>query len=209
MAEIPWTWLAIRGSGVTAWALLTAVVLWGLLLRSRLLGSLAPQLRLLHLHRWLGALALAFLAAHMGLLLIDPAVRFTVAEVLVPGLAPWQTLAVGLGSVAFWLILGVSIVGRIRTRLGRAGNAVFAKAHLLSYAAWPLATAHYVMAGTDALAEWSIGLLLAGTGLVATALLARGFVPPPAPKVDAPALAPTTFAVPAEDPHRRTSLTSV
>ena len=184
MAEIPWTWLAIRGTGLTAWALLTAVVLWGLLLRTRLLGSLAPQLRLLHLHRWLGALALGFLALHMGFLLIDPAVRFTAAEILIPGLAPWQTLAVGLGTVAFWLILVVSVIGRIRTRLGRAGNAIFAKAHLASYAAWPLATAHYVMAGTDALAEWSLGLLLTGSTLVVMALLARAFVPAPARLLD-------------------------
>ena len=30
MADIPWTWLLIRGSGITTWALLTAVVAWGL-----------------------------------------------------------------------------------------------------------------------------------------------------------------------------------
>lgn len=28
MADLPWTWLAIRASGITAWALLTAVVVW-------------------------------------------------------------------------------------------------------------------------------------------------------------------------------------
>ena len=202
MAEIPWIWLAIRASGVTAWALLTAVVLWGLLLRSRLLGSLVPSLRLLHLHRWLGALALAFLAVHLGLLLVDPAVRFTAVEILVPGLAPWQTVAVGLGTVAFWLILGVSIVGRIRTRLGRAGNAVFARAHVLSYAAWPLATAHYVMAGTDALAEWSLGLLLAGSSLVILALLARSFVPAPA-RILGRSDSPTSTAEPDTRPLTR------
>ena len=76
------------------------------------------------------------------------------------------------------------MIGRLRTRLGRAGNAIFTKAHLASYAAWPLATAHYVMAGTDALAEWSLGLLLTGTALVVMALLARAFVPAPARLLD-------------------------
>jgi hypothetical protein len=47
---------------------------------------------------------------------------------------------------------------------------------------------HYVLAGTDALAEWSLALLFAGTGVVVTALLARGFVPAPAP------IAPTSPA---------------
>ena len=181
MADIPWTWLGIRASGVTAWGLLTAVVVWGILLKTQVLGRLAPPMRLLDLHRWLGAIALAFLALHLGLLLIDPAVHFTVAQILVPGLAPWQTTAVALGSIAFWLLIPVSFLGRLRARLGRAGNRWFSRAHLLAYAAWPLATAHYVLAGTDALTEWSIGILFAGTGLVVMGLLARGFVPAPGP----------------------------
>jgi len=181
VADIPWTWLAIRASGVTAWGLLTAVVLWGILLRTHLLGSLAAPIRLLDLHRWLGAVALGFLLLHMGLLLVDSEVSFTLAQVLVPGMAPWQTLAVALGSLAFWLLVPASLLGRLRARLGLAGNRWFTRSHLLAYAAWPLATAHYVLAGTDALEEWSLGLLFAGTGLIVVALLARGFVPAPAP----------------------------
>jgi predicted ferric reductase len=181
VADIPWTWLAIRGSGVTAWGLLTAVVLWGILLRTQVLGRLAAPMRLLDLHRWLGAVALGFLLLHMGLLLIDPAVSFTLAQILVPGMAPWQTLAVALGSLAFWLLFPVSFLGRLRAKMGLAGNRWFKRTHLLGYAAWPLATAHYVLAGTDALAEWSLGILFAGTGLIVLALLARGFVPAPGP----------------------------
>jgi methionine sulfoxide reductase heme-binding subunit len=184
MADIPWTWLAIRGTGITAWALLTAVVLWGILLRTQLLGRLAPPMRLLDLHRWLGAVALGFLAVHMTMLVFDPSVSFTVPQILVPGLAPWQTTAVALGTVAFWLLVPVSFLGRIRAKLGLVGNRWFKRSHLLAYAAWPLATGHYVLAGTDALAEWSVGLLFAGTALIVLALLARGFVPAPGPTRD-------------------------
>jgi predicted ferric reductase len=181
MADIPWTWLGIRASGVTAWGLLTAVVLWGILLRTQVLGRLAPPMRLLDLHRWLGAVALGFLLLHMALLLIDPAVAFTIPQILVPGLAPWETLAVAFGSLAFWLLVPVSFLGRLRAKMGLVGNRWFKRAHLLAYAAWPLATAHYVLAGTDALAEWSLALLFAGTGLIVMGLLARGFVPAPGP----------------------------
>lgn len=177
MAEIPWTWLLIRASGVTAWGLLTAVVLWGLLLRTRLLGSKATPVSLLTMHRWLGTLAIGALAVHMALLLVDPAVSFTVPQLLIPGLAPWQPLAVAFGIVAMWTLLPVTIVGRIRSRLGSAGAVMFRRAHLISYFAWPLATAHYVMAGTDAMSEWSIALLIAGSALLVFGLLARGFVP--------------------------------
>ena len=148
MTEIPWTWLGIRASGITAWGLLTAVVLWGILLRTRLLGRLASPMRLLDLHRWLGATALAFLLVHMILLLIDPAVQFTVAQVLVPGLAPWEPIAAALGTIAFWLLIPVSFIGRLRPRLGKVGNTWFKRSHLIAYAAWPIATAHCVLAGT-------------------------------------------------------------
>lgn len=181
MADLPWTWLAIRASGITAWALLTAVVVWGILLRTRLLNHVTTPVRLLDLHRWLGATALAFLAIHLSFLLIDPTVKFTVAQVLVPGLAPWRTVAVALGTIAFWLLIPVSFLGRIRSRMGKAGNTIFKRAHLIAYAAWPIATAHYVLAGTDALAQWSIGLLIAGATVIVLGLIARGFIPAPAP----------------------------
>jgi len=181
VADLPWTWLAIRASGITAWALLTAVVVWGILLRTRILNHLTTPVRLLDLHRWLGATALTFLAIHLAFLLIDPTVHFTVAQILVPGLAPWRTLAVALGTIAFWLLIPVTILGRIRSKLGKAGNKIFKRAHLIAYAAWPIATAHYVLAGTDALAQWSIGLLIAGGTVIVLGLIARGFIPAPAP----------------------------
>lgn len=189
--EIPWTWLGIRATGVTAWGLLTAVVLWGLLLRTRLLGTSIKPPVLLGMHRWLGALALGFLALHLTLLVVDPVVAFTIPQLFIPGLAPWEPFAVALGVVAMWLMLPVSIVGRIRQRLGKNGAKIFARTHLIAYSAWPLATAHYVLAGTDAMTEWSIGLLITASALLIFGLLARGFVPAPAPKRAAPAPAAT------------------
>ena len=181
MADIAWTWLGIRASGVTAWALLTAVVLWGILLKTQLLGRLASPMRLLDLHRWLGVVAVLFLAVHMVLLMFDSFMRFSIWQVLVPGLAPNEPLAYGLGVLAFWLLIPVTFLGRIRAKMGLVGNAWFKRAHLIAYAAWPFATAHYVLAGTDALADWSLGLLFTGTALIVMALLARGFVPAPGP----------------------------
>lgn len=181
MADLPWTWIGIRASGVTSWGLLTAVVLWGILLRTRVLGRVAAPMKLLDLHRWIGALALFFLAVHLVLLLVDPAVRFTVPELLVPGIAPWQPFAVALGTLALWTLVPVSFLGRLSVRLRRKGNTWFKRAHLVSYAAWPLATAHYVLAGTDAMAEWSIALLVTGATLLVAGLIARALAPGVAP----------------------------
>ena len=204
LANIPWTWLLIRASGITAWGLLTAVVVWGILLRTRVLGRVASPQGLLVMHRWLSALALGFLFLHMGLLLIDPAVQFTPTQLLIPFTSTWQPFAVGLGTIALWMLIPVSVMGRLRTRLGKAGNAWFRRTHLIAYAAWPVATAHYVLAGTDAIAHWSVALLIAGTSLIVLALLARAFVPPAAPRraataaEKAPAVANAAAEAPAE-----------
>jgi predicted ferric reductase len=204
LANIPWTWLLIRASGITAWGLLTAVVVWGILLRTRVLGRVASPQGLLVMHRWLSALALGFLFLHMGLLLIDPAVQFTPTQLLIPFTSTWQPFAVGLGTIALWMLIPVSVMGRLRTRLGKAGNAWFRRTHLIAYAAWPVATAHYVLAGTDAIAQWSVALLIAGTSLIVLALLARAFVPPAAPRraataaEKAPAVANAAAEAPAE-----------
>ena len=200
LANVPWTWLLIRASGITAWGLLTAVVVWGILLRTRVLGRVASPQGLLVMHRWLSALALGFLFVHMALLLIDPAVQFTPTQLLIPFTSTWQPLAVGLGTLALWMLIPVSVMGRLRSRLGKAGNAWFRRTHLIAYAAWPVATAHYVLAGTDAIAQWSVALLIAGTSLIVLALLARAFVPPAAPRRAATATpkAPASAEVAAE-----------
>lgn len=177
ITAVPWTWLGIRASGVVAWGLLTAVMVWGLLVRTRILGRFAAPARVLDLHRWLGAVALAFLALHLGLLLIDPAVHFTVPQLLVPGLAPWQPFAVALGTLALWAMIPASLLGRLLPRMRATGATWFRRAHLVAYAAWPLATAHYVLAGTDARAEWSTAALVAGSALLVVALLARAVAP--------------------------------
>ena len=202
--EIPWTWLGIRATGITAWGLLTAVVLWGLFLRTRLLGTSIKPPVLLGMHRWLGALALGFLFAHLALLVVDPVVAFTIPQLLIPGIAPWEPFAVSLGVVAMWLMIPVSVVGRIRQRLGKSGAKIFARTHLIAYSAWPLATAHYVLAGTDALADWSIGLLITASALLIFGLLARGFVPAPRPSRPTPAPTPRSTADPMRDAAEET-----
>ena len=122
------------------------------------------------------------LLVHIAFLLIDPTVKFTVSQILVPGLAPWKTFAVALGTIAFWTLIPVTFLGRLRPKLGKLGNTWFKRSHLLAYTAWPIATAHYVLAGTDALAAWSLAILIAGVALLVFGLLARGFAPGQAPQ---------------------------
>lgn len=169
LAGVSLTWVLIRASGITAWCALTAVVVWGVVAAARRSGG-SPAPRAAALHRRLVAVALSLLLVHMGLLLVDTYEPFTVVQILVPFTASWRTLPVALGTVAFWLIIPVWLIIRMR---GQRSRRWFRPAHLCAYAAWPLATAHYVLAGTDALTIWSLVILIGGTGAVVVALAVR------------------------------------
>lgn len=174
MTNVPWIWLALRGTGLVAWALLTCTVVWGLLLRTRLVTVGSP-LRMFEMHKWLGALGLGFLVVHLVTVFLDPSIHFSVVNILVPFTAAWRPVAIAFGIFALYFMIPVSIIGRIRQKLGKRGNMLFQKTHWLAYAAWPLATAHYLMAGTDALTEWSVVAISTATAAIVFCLMARGW----------------------------------
>ena len=175
-SNLPWMWFAIRASGITAWTLLSATIMWGLLLRTRILPAGSP-VRLMNMHKYLGILALLTLAVHLVTVLLDPTLGFTWANVLIPFTAAWKPLALATGIIAAYLMVPVQVVARVRARMGKSGAKWFNRSHLIAYAAWPLATAHYVMAGTDALVPASIMLISSVTLVIVLLLTARGWVP--------------------------------
>lgn len=175
MSELPWVWLLIRATGVTAFLLLTAVMTLGLLLRTRALTVAPPAL--LAFHRTAAATTVGVVAIHMTLLLVDPTVPFTIIELLVPFSAAWRPVAVAAGIIATWLLLGPLIAHRLRTRFGQTITAaVFTRVHIAAYGAWPLAAAHFLLAGTDARAVWAGAVLVASAVVVTTLLGVRGTI---------------------------------
>ena len=139
-------WYAARSTGIVAWALAAAAVLWGLLLSTRSARGLAKPVWVLDLHRWLGALTIAFTLAHMGALVGDNFVHFGAGDLLVPGVSPWKTMPVAIGIIAFWMFLAVEVSSLFRKRLP---NKVWVRIHLLSFLAYVAATVHYLQAGTE------------------------------------------------------------
>jgi DMSO/TMAO reductase YedYZ heme-binding membrane subunit len=140
------TWYAARASGLVAWGLVLASIVWGLLLATRVLGRRPTPAWLLSLHRYLGALAVAFIGVHVGAILLDSYTSFGVVNVLVPFTGSWNPLAVAWGIVAMYLLLAIEITSLVRDRLSvRAWRTV----HLLSYFLFATATVHMITAGTD------------------------------------------------------------
>lgn len=139
-------WYLTRASGIVAWLMLTASVLWGVMLSAKDLPGRRRPAWLLDLHRWLGALTLGFIGLHVTALVADSYVHFGAADVLVPFASSWRPAAVALGIVSGWLLVTVQVTSLAMRRLPRK---VWHAIHLSSYATFWLATVHAALAGSD------------------------------------------------------------
>ena len=81
-------WYVARSSGIVAWATITASILWGLTLSSRLVRKRGVPAWLLDLHRYLGTLSVVFVAIHLGGLVADNFVYFGWRELFIPMKSP-------------------------------------------------------------------------------------------------------------------------
>jgi sulfoxide reductase heme-binding subunit YedZ len=175
----PTFWILARATGLAAYALLTASVLAGLVVKSRPFGTALRPATAVDLHRMLALLAVGAVGGHIAALLADHAVEIGVLDVLVPGLAPYRPLATGLGVAAAELMLLVYASFSLRRRIGQKN---WRRLHWTTYGLFALAAAHGVLTGTDSGEPWALGLYLGSIGAVAAATAWRGLVPPGRPQ---------------------------
>lgn len=140
-------WYVARAAGIVAWGFLTASVLWGILLSTDLFPRRRRPAWLLDLHRWLGGLAVSFVAIHVAALVADSYVHFGLADVTVPLVSDWKPVPVALGVLAAWGLLAVELTSLAMRQLPRS---VWRGIHLASYAVFWLSSLHGTFAGTDA-----------------------------------------------------------
>jgi DMSO/TMAO reductase YedYZ heme-binding membrane subunit len=162
MKTDPTFWLLARATGLTAYVLLTASVLAGLVLKSRPFRSLKPA-SVTDTHRFLALLGLLALAGHGLALVLDRTVRMPLAGLVVPGMSPYRPLAVAVGVVAAELMLAVYVSFALRRRIGTRN---WRRLHWATYAIFAGATAHGVTAGTDTAQPWARALYLGAVGAV-------------------------------------------
>lgn len=139
-------WFLGRGTGVMALLLLTVTVALGIATSAgRPLPGL-PRFAVTMVHRNASLLAVAFLAVHLVSLLFDPYAQLRVADLVLPFAGAYRPLWLGLGTLAFDVLLAVVATSLLRHRVGlRSWRAV----HWLAYAAWPMALAHGLGTGSD------------------------------------------------------------
>lgn len=178
MKSDPTFWLLARATGLASYALLTVSVLAGLVVKSRPFGRAIKPASATQLHRTLALLSLGALALHGLALVLDKSVAIGLADLVVPGLAPYRPLWTGIGVLAGELMLLVYVSFALRRRIGVKS---WRRLHYATYLAFGGATAHGVMAGTDSGQPWVAGLYLGAIGAVAAATAWRALVPPARP----------------------------
>jgi predicted ferric reductase len=166
-------WTLARATGVTAYALVWLAVVLGLAMTSRAARLWPGGPLAFDMHGHAAFLGLGFALLHPLALLGDRYIGYTVWQLAVPFAGgQYRPFWVGLGQVAFYLLLPVVASFYARRRLGpRAWRAV----HGLAFLLFALVLGHAVFAGTDAGAVWARGLYW-GTGASALFLTVYRFL---------------------------------
>ena len=175
-----YVWYVERAGGILAYALLTGSVILGLLLSGKAKLSGWPRFALEDVHRFVGLLAGTFIVVHVGGLLFDSYLPFSLTNILVPETAPYRPVSVAFGIIAAELLAALALTNHYRKALSYR---FWRRAHYLNFAVWLLALVHGIAAGTDRGTVWALALYI-GTASVVAGLTASRFaetVPASAP----------------------------
>ncbi len=140
-------WYITRASGLVAYILLWLSTAWGLAISSKIFDPHLLRNYTYDFHEFLSLLAIGFLVIHLSVLTLDHYLPFSVTQVLVPFTSTYRPLWVGIGVIAFYLTLLVSVTFYLRRYIGVRA---FRLIHGLSLVTYLGATLHALYAGTDA-----------------------------------------------------------
>lgn len=144
-------WYLTRGSGVVSLMLLTTVLVLGVLSSVRWSRATWPRFASQQLHRNVSMLAVSFVAVHVITAVTDPFAPLRITDAVVPFLSRYRPIWVGLGAVAFDLLVALVVTSLLRSRLGlRRWRAL----HWFAYACWPVAVLHGLGTGSDVRQVW-------------------------------------------------------
>ena len=151
-------WYLARGSGVVALVLLTASVVLGIVTSVRWSSRRWPRFVIEFLHRNVALLVVTFLGIHVATVVIDGFAPIGWKDAVVPFVSAYRPLWLGLGAIAFDLVVALVVTSLLRHRIG---HRVWRMLHWFAYVCWPVAVLHGLGAGTDA----KLGIVL-GTNVV-------------------------------------------
>ncbi|MFL5737362.1 MAG: ferric reductase-like transmembrane domain-containing protein [Actinomycetota bacterium] len=163
-------WYLTRGTGVVALLLLTTVTVLGVLNSVRWSPPRTPRFVLQRVHRNLSLLAVAFIAVHIATAVIDGFAGIRWIDAVVPFVSAYRPLWLGLGAVAFDLVIAIVLTSLLR---GYLNYMAWRVVHWMSYALWGVALFHGLGTGSDSSRPWMLALTALSLGAVAAAVIWR------------------------------------
>jgi sulfoxide reductase heme-binding subunit YedZ len=163
-------WYLTRSTGAVALLLLTVAIVLGVIDVKRWNTARWPRFVIDSLHRNVALLAFVFLLLHILTSVLDSFASISIADAVVPFVGSYRPFWLGLGAVAFDLIVAVILTSSLRARMGfETWRAV----HWLTYASWPIALLHGLGTGSDASSNWLLALSVVCMVAVLAAALTR------------------------------------
>jgi sulfoxide reductase heme-binding subunit YedZ len=163
-------WYLTRGTGLTALVLVTLSVLAGIASSLRAGGVRMPRFVVSGLHRNLSLLTVAFIAVHVTTTVLDAYAPITFVDAVVPFISGYRPLWLGLGALAFDIILALVITSLVRVRIGlRTWRFI----HWFAYVCFPITVVHALGTGSDASQRWLLLVVATCVGLVVAGALWR------------------------------------
>jgi sulfoxide reductase heme-binding subunit YedZ len=163
-------WYLTRSTGAMALLLLTLAIALGVVDVKRWSTPRWPRFVVDSVHRNVSLLAMVFLVLHILTSVLDSFTSIPLIDAFVPFVGSYRPFWLGLGAVAFDLLLAVTITSLLRQRIGYAS---WRAIHWLTYASWPIALLHGLGTGSDVKSTWLLALSLVCVAIVAGAVLAR------------------------------------
>jgi Ferric reductase like transmembrane component len=163
-------WYLTRSTGVVSLLLLTVTMVLGVIDVSRWSTPSWPRFVLDSLHRSVSLLVLVFLGLHIITAALDSFAPISLLDAMLPFIGSYRPLWLGLGAVAFDLLLALAITSLMRQRLGHRAWRI---THWLAYACWPIALLHGLGTGSDVKSAWSLTLTAICVLAVAIAVCTR------------------------------------
>ena len=111
-------WYLTRASGLTAFVLLTATIVLGVVASIGWTTERWPRFLSQDIHRNVSLLCLVFLGVHVATTVLDGYVPIGLIDVFLPLHSPYRPIYVGLGALGFDLLLAVLVTSALRHRIG-------------------------------------------------------------------------------------------
>ena len=140
------TWNVLRAAGIGSYVMLFLSIAWGLMSTTTPFGKRISKPSATLVHQFMSTCGLVLLAVHLGGLLVDAFIPFSLADLFVPMRATYRPIATAMGIAAMYGTVFVIVTSWLRKPIGTKW---WRRTHLLAVPVFTLALLHGILAGSD------------------------------------------------------------